>query len=369
MKKKNICFAWWWTGWHVFPIQSLIAHLDKNYHQQIDTVYWAWSKKGLEYTQFHKNTPQYIKQVFINTYAGKFRRETRLLSILKNIRDVFVFFFGIIYAIRNLRRYKIDTIFCKGWFIALPTVLAGAILRIPIVVHESDVKPGITNRIASRFAKTTFTWFDRVFGKAQTVGQILSDDIATGQSTNPDIVKLQQTYNPNKTYMLIVGWSQGSKTLYQTIAHTIATNPKLVKSMVFMIVWGIANTDIRTLFADCDGIYVFDFVSQADMAALCALADMSLTRWGTTSLAEQKHYNIKMIIVPIPRTHDQAHNAHRYHKNHHDIVLDQKKPSFAATLDFIIQQHNHYKKKPYKKEKIQQSIVTTKDIISQAILS
>lgn len=72
--------------------------------------------------------------------AGKFRRETRILSWLKNIRDVFLFVFGIVSAFGFLRRSRPDVIFCKGGFVALPLIIAAAIKRIPIIVHESDTK-------------------------------------------------------------------------------------------------------------------------------------------------------------------------------------------------------------------------------------
>jgi UDP-N-acetylglucosamine--N-acetylmuramyl-(pentapeptide) pyrophosphoryl-undecaprenol N-acetylglucosamine transferase len=71
----------------------------------------------------------------------------------------------------------VDAVFCKGGFVALPVVFAAKILRKKLIVHESDVHPGLVNRIASRFTSIVFTGFDRVLPRSKTVGQILSDDI------------------------------------------------------------------------------------------------------------------------------------------------------------------------------------------------
>ncbi|MBP7062019.1 hypothetical protein KA037_03800 [Patescibacteria group bacterium] len=104
------------------------------------------------------------------------------------------------------------------------------------------------------------------------------------------------------------------------------------------------------------------------MSALCHLADIAITRAGTTSLAELKLYNLKLIIIPIPWTHDQKDNALRYNKQHEDIVLDQKKHNFTSTLDFTVQQHKGFHKKPYNPD-IMSGIIHTKHLIAKAIFS
>ncbi|MDR0859579.1 MAG: glycosyltransferase [Candidatus Peribacteria bacterium] len=82
---------------------------------------------------------------------------------------------------RYLQKYHIDAVFCKGGYVALPVVFAARFLRIKLVVHESDVHPGLVNRIASRYASAVFTGFDKVLPNAITVGQILSDDIVPAE--------------------------------------------------------------------------------------------------------------------------------------------------------------------------------------------
>lgn len=92
----------------------MLLHLDQHYADRVDMVYRYGSRHGLEYTIFQETKINHIDVSFVHSIAGKFRRETRILSWLKNIRDVFLFVFGIVSAFRFLRRSRPDVIFCKG---------------------------------------------------------------------------------------------------------------------------------------------------------------------------------------------------------------------------------------------------------------
>lgn len=370
MKKRRIVLAWWGTGWHVFPIQSILLHLDQYYADRIDTVYRYGSHNGLEHNIFQQTQLQHIRVSFVHSIAGKFRRETRILSWLKNIRDVFLFLWGIVSAFGFLRRSRPDVVFCKGWFVALPLIIAAAIKRIPIVVHESDTKAGLTNRIASRFARKTFIAFPWALSQGELVGQILSDAIIPSTVT-PDNQTIQEiiiTYDKKKTYVVVTGGSQGSQRLYQLLADVLSYNPQLSKSYVFLVVGWFHKENQSFAFPDKANIHRLGFCSQQDMARVLSIADMSMTRAGTTSLAEQQLFNIKKIIVPISWTHDQYTNAARYQKKQHDIVIDTKQPGSVETLDLTLQQHIGFKKTPYDTS-IFNSIKTIKDTIAQSFFS
>lgn len=77
--------------------------------------------------------------------------------MLLNLRDLFLFGWGLILSLIHLKKIKADVIFCKGGYVALPVVIAAKLLSKPIVVHESDVHPGLVNRIASKYASKSFT--------------------------------------------------------------------------------------------------------------------------------------------------------------------------------------------------------------------
>lgn len=372
MKKLRIVMAWWGTGGHVYPIRSMITFLDthKEYADQIDTLFWTGAISGLEKKEYDKLSTKHIHTQFVWVVSGKFRRETRFLSILKNIWDALKIFWGIISASRFLRLQKIDIVFCKGWFIALPIVIAAKLLKIPVIIHESDTKTWLTNRLAGRWAKHIFTGFDGLWRSSQTVGQVLSEDVIYQPKAlySPIIQKQLDEKDPKKTYVLVIWGSQWARSIYETLSDMLIRNPKLHEYFHFLVIGGVANPEIKKYFAGFGGVTIFDYVSQSDMAALCHLADIAITRAGTTSLAELKLYNIKLIMIPIPWTHDQKHNALWYQKKYDDIVLDQKKHNFTSTLDFILQQHKGFHKTPYDPDNMS-SIAVTKHTIAKAIFS
>ena len=79
--------------------------------------------------------------------------------MIKNIRDLFLFAIGVLQSVFYLLQFKIDVVFCKGGYVALPVVFAAKLLGKKIIVHESDVHPGLVNRIAGKFSAKNFSGF------------------------------------------------------------------------------------------------------------------------------------------------------------------------------------------------------------------
>jgi UDP-N-acetylglucosamine:LPS N-acetylglucosamine transferase len=104
------------------------------------------------------------------------------------------------------------------------------------------------------------------------------------------------------------------------------------------------------------------------MGELYAICDVAITRGGTTSLAEQKLYDMKQIIVPIPRTHDQYDNAQWYVDHYKDIMINQKDIAFEKKLMSALIKLRNFRKKDPQKDKLAQ-ISRAKEIIIKALLS
>jgi len=383
MKKINIAMAGWGTWWHVFPIESLIEHIYKSpiYSQKVNKIVRFWKRKSLEKDVYFNLNKRHPGVIFQNIVSGKYRRETWLKSRLKNFIDFFKFIFWIFQSIFYIIKHRIDVVFCKGWYVALPVVIAAKLLRKKILVHESDVHSWLVNKIASKYADKVFTWFDWVLPKSITVWQILSDDIVTNQSIKnlPVEKSWQQQWreltiyeklfytDPSKTHLLIMWWSQGSKRLYQNILHSIKGNQSIYKDYeIYLILWK-ENQDMRDDFDNFKNIHVFDFLTQKEMWLLLRYCDISLTRAGTTSLAEQKLYNLKIIMVPIPRTHDQYDNAKFYVDKYQDILLDSKDDRYQNQMLEIFDKYRNFKKENAKKD-ILSEVRIAKDKIIESIL-
>lgn len=106
-----------------------------------------------------------------------------------------------------------------------------------------------------------------------------------------------------------------------------------------------------TLFDKFPYVHSYGFVSQKEMGELYNRCDIAITRGGTTSLAEQKLYDMKQIIVPIPRTHDQYDNAKWYVRYHNDSMINQRDDDFESQLAAAIKHFKGFKKIRQQKDK------------------
>ena len=339
-KKKVIVMAWGGTGGHVFPIKSLILH-QKNLpaiNSQIQQIYRFWEKKGLEFEVYKELHNQFDNLTFIPIASWKLRRQKTFSALLLNLRDLFLFGWGLILSLIHLKKIKADVIFCKGGYVALPVVIAAKLLSKPIVVHESDVHPGLVNRIASKYASKSFTWFDKVFPGAETLGQILSEEILPNDASD-----LVPTFS-SQSSVLVMGGSQWSRDLYLALAQLLKTTPQLHKLHFTILLWKL-NYWLKSLFDPFDNVVCLDFVSQKEIGELYLRSDFTITRAGTTSLAEQELFDLKLMMIPIPWTHDQFDNASWYVEHKGGILIQQDREDFISRLQEVLLEHLEYKKK------------------------
>ena len=326
MKSLNIGRAGWGTGGHVFPIKSLIQHLQSNsdFKSKVAQMFRFGTSNSLEQETCSELQKNIKNLTFHSIYSWKRRREKGIWALIKNIRDLFLFAIGVLQSVFYLLRFKIDVVFCKGGYVALPVVFAAKLLGKKIIVHESDVHPGLVNRIASRFAKVSFTGFPKVLPKAQVVGQILSEDLLPVEDS-------PFFSNKGQTQVLVMWGSQGSKNLYEALAKVLKTTPELAE-MHFTIILGKLNQSLAQLFSDFPNVETLAFVSQKEIGRLYLQSDIAITRAGTTSLAEQELFDLKLLMIPIPRTHDQLDNAKRYFEHKDWILIQQDDPDFLQQL-------------------------------------
>ena len=367
-KKKILVMAWWWTWWHVFPIKSLIETIlsDKKYWDRVDQIVWFGSKNSLEQETAAKF---WDKVRFVSIKSWKFRRETLFKSHLKNIRDFFLFVWWCFQAIYYLCRIKADVVFCKWWYVALPVVCAAKVLRKPIYVHESDVRPWLVNKIGNRFSQKTFCGFDWVFPWAIVVWQILSDEIVPSNDDKSDLQNsLDEEWKDDKPSILVMWWSQWSKKLYECLAEVLHQNRIFAEWFHYHIILWKLNEWLGDIFSGLKNVTTYDFLSQSDMWKLYKHCDISLTRGWTTSLAEQKLFNLRSIIVPIPRTHDQKLNAEWYVKKFNDILVEQSKPTTESDLENALKFLLDYRKPKITKD-IHKEIGKAKEIILSYLLN
>ncbi len=208
---NKILFTGGGSAGHVSVNVALIPEFKKNGYQ----ISYIGSKKGIEKEMIEKISGVEYHEIS----SGKLRR----YFSWENFIDPFKVLKGIIDSIFILKKEKPEFVFSKGGFVSVPVCLAARILKIPVVLHESDLTPGLANKINIKFSNHIFTTFEDTLkylpkGKASLIGAIVRDDIYTGdKEAGYKFCK----FNREKPVILVMGGSLGSKILNDYIWNNI----------------------------------------------------------------------------------------------------------------------------------------------------
>jgi UDP-N-acetylglucosamine--N-acetylmuramyl-(pentapeptide) pyrophosphoryl-undecaprenol N-acetylglucosamine transferase len=256
---------------------------------------------------------------FVSTPAGKIRRYFSLL----NVTDAFKTLTGCITA--TIRLYSIypDVVFAKGGYASFPTLFAAKLLRIPVVIHESDSHPGRVNLWAGKFAKRIALSYPSA---AKFFGQKNQSKIAyTGNPIRPGISKplsngaheFLQLENKVPT-VLILGGSQGAARINDVIIEAL---PDLLNRYQVIHQTGKANLEeIKStsgvILKDHPYAYryhPFDYLNELALRMAAGVADIIVSRAGS-AIFEIAAWGVPSIIIPLPTSisHDQTANAFSY---------------------------------------------------------
>ncbi|MEK7646544.1 MAG: UDP-N-acetylglucosamine--N-acetylmuramyl-(pentapeptide) pyrophosphoryl-undecaprenol N-acetylglucosamine transferase [Patescibacteria group bacterium] len=256
---------------------------------------------------------------FIAVPAGKIRRYFSLL----NVTDLFKTFVGCIMAVIKMYSLYPDIVFGKGGYASFPPLLAARILRIPVIIHESDSRPGRVNLWASKFArKIAISYPDaaKYFTKtspdkiAHTGNPVRSDIIPALSNGALEILKLEQ----HTPVVVILGGSQGSQTINDVILQAL---PELLNRYQVIHQTGRANLEeiqatSAVLLKDHPYSYRYhpmDYLNDLNLRMAAGVALVIVSRAGST-LFEIAAWGVPSIIIPLPHSvsHDQTDNAFSY---------------------------------------------------------
>lgn len=324
-----------WSGGHITPLINLLDYIDSLGQDQklCQTIIWFGEKSGMEYTfwQKHCDRRQHIHVFFTAIIAGKYRRETIWISRRRNIRDIFLFPIGIVQSCRHLWDKQIDVVFCKGGYVSLPIAIAARGLKIPVLLHESDTKPWLTNRIISRWAKLCFTGFAGVFPHAIHTWQILSPKLTQPSSTDEyKAITSWIEQHKDKKVILLNGGSLGAQKLYHASLQALTSITDREQDYACIVINGQHIVDEKTIH---NSVLITKLLTDPSAMGLCYRhADLGIVRGGTTTLAEAKLFDLPLVIVPLPITHDQASNAQRYVDHYGDSIVSQHSHDFIPRL-------------------------------------
>lgn len=317
------------TGGHFYPIIAVAQEINKIakdnrllkpelYFMSIDAY-----NEGL---LFENNI------TFEKVSSGKVRRNGGIVNSLLNFLDLWKIFFGSLRAVWRMFVIYPDVVFGKGGFSSFPALLAARLLMIPVVIHESDNKPGKVNAWAGKFARRIAISYPeavRYFNKDKTaytgnpVRKEVQDILSVGGHEHLGL-------DPNIPVILVLGGSQGARFINNAIIDSIS---KLVDKYQIVHQVGKLNFEIMKQTREVvllgnqnkNRYKLVDYLKALDLKAAAGAADLVISRAGST-IFEIALWGKPSIIIPIPEevSHDQRENAYSYARSGACSVIEEK---------------------------------------------
>lgn len=247
--------------------------------------------------------------------TGKLRR----YFSLANAVDAFRVPLGVLQAIAILRRRKPDVVFSKGGFVAFPVVAAAWLLRIPVVAHESDLSPGLANRLSLPFVKTLCVTFRATQSRAPVVwtGTPVRRELTEGDA---DAGRRLTGFAGAKPLLVIVGGSLGARRLNEVAD---AARVALTETFNVFHVRGAGQLGPAASDDPATGYVQREFVGEG-WGDVLAAADVVVSRAGANALYELLCLGKPHLLVPLPATAsrgDQIENAAHAQRSGYSLVI------------------------------------------------
>ncbi len=325
----KIVFTGGGTGGHFTPIIAIaeaLSDLVREEHLIAPNLYYLAPTPYDEKALFENSI------VYIHIPAGKMRR----YASFRNVTDSFTTIAGTIAAILTLFRIYPDVVVSKGGYGSVPTVLAAHLLRIPILIHESDAKPGRANLLAAPWAEKIAVAFDSaaVYFPAKIQKRIARTGIPIRKALMRIEMEGARQYlglERGVPTVVILGGSQGSVKINETVLSAL---PELVTLANVIHQTGSANFNSVEAIAKvilsghphADRYHPFNYLDQTSLQRAAGVADLVISRAGATSIAEIGLWKKPAILIPIPESvsHDQRTNAYAYARTGAAIVLEEE---------------------------------------------
>ena len=307
---KRIVLTGGGTAGHVTPNIALIPELLREGWD----IHYIGTEKGIEHSLIAKEKD--VSYHIIN--SGKLRR----YMDIKNFTDPFRVIQGVGQSINLIRKLKPNIIFSKGGFVSVPVVIGGWTNRVPVIIHESDITPGLANKISYPFASKVCATFPETAqhfkgDKGIHTGTPLRKDLLAG---NPNKGKKICGFTNDKPVLMVMGGSLGAVAINKFIRSIL---DKLTSRFNVVHLCGKNNLD-RSL-KNTPGYKQFEYVSE-ELPHIMALASLIVSRAGANSIYEFLALKKPNLLIPLPLSAsrgDQILNAQSFQRQGFSKVLDQ----------------------------------------------
>lgn len=297
MKRPIILLTGGGTAGHVSVNEALIPVFQERGYE----VHYIGSHDGIEKELIGERFPNVTYHAI---QSGKLRR----YFSMKNFTDPFRVGIGLLQARRIIRKLKPELIFSKGGFVSVPVALAGQMAKVPVVVHESDVTPGLANKLAVPFATHVFTVFEKTLHyvpkvKATCSGAVIRPELFTGNKKNG----LKAVgFSGQKPVLIIMGGSQGSKLVNDAVRKELTEI-----TQVFDVIHLCGKGHLDHPLTSFSGYKQFEYVT-TELPDLLAASDFAVSRAGSNAIFELLALEKPMLLIPLSAAQsrgDQILNA------------------------------------------------------------
>ena len=306
---KRIVFTGGGSAGHVTPNIALFPKLKSMGYD----IHYIGSYEGIE-----KKLIEDYRIPYYGISTGKLRR----YFDLKNFSDPFRVMKGFVEARKILKTLKPDIVFSKGGFVSVPVVRAAAMQKIPCIIHESDMTPGLANNLCIPVAQKICCNFPETLQSLPAEKAILTGSPIRNELTKGDKHKGLEMcgFTTAKPVIMVIGGSLGAAEVNKLVREAL---PKLLED--FQIVHICGKDKIDNLLLKTDGYKQFEFVKDA-LKDLFAMADIVISRAGANAICELLTLRKPNLLIPLPAhasRGDQILNAKSFEAQGFSMVADE----------------------------------------------
>lgn len=318
---KKIVLTGGGTAGHVTPNLALIPVLQEHGYE----IRYIGSYNGIE-----KKLIENAGIPYDGISSGKLRR----YFDLKNFSDPFRVIKGYAEALRIMKKYKPDVVFSKGGFVAVPVVLAAKHYKIPTVIHESDITPGLANKICIPSAKTVCCNFPETLSylpedKALLTGSPIREELLKGDRLSG----LQFTHlSPDRPVILVIGGSLGSVKINTAVRNIL---PRILER--FQVIHICGKKHLEDSLIGTPGYVQYEYVDKP-LKHLFAAADLVISRAGANSICELLALRKPNLLIPLSAQAsrgDQILNAKSFENQGFSAVMEEEALTDESLLQAI----------------------------------
>lgn len=318
---KKIVLTGGGTAGHVTPNIALLPSLREAGYE----IAYMGSYDGIE-----KKLIADFEIPYTGISTGKFRRYLDP----KNLTDPFRVIKGFSEAKRYLKAFQPDVVFSKGGFVSVPVVRAAAALKIPCIIHESDMTPGLANKLCIPVAEKVCCNFPETLhllpeAKAVLTGSPIREELTKGNK----LAGLNMCgFTANKPVIMVIGGSLGAANVNKAVREAL---PRLLND--FQVVHLCGKDKIDNLLLNTPGYKQFEYI-KSELKDLFAMADIVISRAGANAICELLALKKPNILIPLPAASsrgDQLLNAKSFESQGFSIVINEDDLTTGLLMDKV----------------------------------